>query len=111
MYSEPCAKLTMRVTPKISVSPAATRNNADADARPFSSWIVSDASVTQKPRRSGARLFRRSNLANRVVVRQIVFAVRIGPIDHHAFAVLDGGASDECAHRRLVIDRAKSDPA
>ncbi len=47
MYSEPCAKLTMRVTPKINVNPAATRNSADADARPFNSWIVSDASVTQ----------------------------------------------------------------
>ena len=37
----------MRVTPKINVRPAATRNSADADASPFNSWIVSDASVMQ----------------------------------------------------------------
>ena len=40
MYSEPCAKLTMRVTPKISVRPAATRNSADATARPLRSWTT-----------------------------------------------------------------------
>ena len=35
MYSEPCAKLTMRLTPKISDSPAATRNSELAPASPF----------------------------------------------------------------------------
>ena len=47
MYSEPCAKLTMRVTPKISVRPAATRNSAEADDRPFSNCSRNDASVTR----------------------------------------------------------------
>jgi hypothetical protein len=28
----------MRVTPKMSVSPAATRNSDDAPARPLTSW-------------------------------------------------------------------------
>ncbi len=46
MYSEPCAKLTTRVTPKISVSPAATRNSADEPARPFSSCAKKEASDT-----------------------------------------------------------------
>jgi hypothetical protein len=46
MNSEPCAKLTMRVTPKISVSPAATRKSADADDSPFKSCSRNDASVT-----------------------------------------------------------------
>src|SRR3990167_9313551 len=40
MKNEPCAKLTMRVTPKISDSPAATRNNDDAPARPLSNWTT-----------------------------------------------------------------------
>jgi len=46
MNSEPCAKLTTRVTPKISVSPAATRNSAEAEARPFRNWRNKDARDT-----------------------------------------------------------------
>ncbi len=38
MYSEPCAKLTIRVTPKMSESPAAIRNSVEADASPFRNW-------------------------------------------------------------------------
>jgi hypothetical protein len=37
IINEPCAKLTTRVTPKISDSPAATRNSDDAPARPLNS--------------------------------------------------------------------------
>ena len=37
MYSEPWAKLTTRVTPKITVSPAATRNSEEAPASPVRS--------------------------------------------------------------------------
>ena len=48
MYSEPCAKLTTRVTPKISVRPAATRNSADAPARPFRSWAKKEARDTRE---------------------------------------------------------------
>ena len=47
MNSEPCAKLTMRVTPKISVRPAATRNSDDADARPLRNWSAKEAKVTK----------------------------------------------------------------
>jgi hypothetical protein len=47
MKNEPCAKLTTRDTPKISVRPAAIRNSDDADARPFRSWTASDASGTR----------------------------------------------------------------
>src|SRR3954453_12964680 len=45
----------MRDTPKISVSPAETRNSADADARPFNSWIARAAKDTASPtcRQSG----------------------------------------------------------
>ena len=34
MYSEPCATLMMRVTPKMSESPAATKNKPEAEASP-----------------------------------------------------------------------------
>src|SRR5207302_2356373 len=104
-----CAKLTMRVTPKINVNPAATRNSADADARPFNSWIVSDASVTQSPAQAGKRLIWGTDLADRIVVGQIILAVGVFPVDHHALAVPDRRTSHERAHRRLVIDRAKGD--
>ncbi len=55
MYSEPCAKLTTRVTPKISVSPAATRNSDDAAARPFSSCSAKETSVTGEAAGDAAR--------------------------------------------------------
>ena len=48
MYSDPCAKLTTRVTPKINVRPAATRNSADAPARPFRSWAKKEAKDTRE---------------------------------------------------------------
>jgi hypothetical protein len=35
MKNEPCAKLTMRVTPKISDKPAATKNKDEALASPL----------------------------------------------------------------------------
>jgi hypothetical protein len=39
MYSEPCAMLTIRVTPKISDSPAERKNSDEAFARPFRPWL------------------------------------------------------------------------
>jgi len=35
MKNEPCAKLTMRLTPKISDKPAATKNKDEAEANPL----------------------------------------------------------------------------
>src|SRR2546422_972026 len=105
MYSEPCAKLTMRVTPKISVKPAATRNSADADARPFRSWIVKLLSVTRDA------LLGRPHLADDVIVRLVVLPVGVFPVDHHTLAVLDCGATHVGAHRRLMVDRAECDLA
>src|SRR4030095_8539176 len=46
MWSEPCAKLTIRVTPKISDRPADTRNSDAAAASPFRSWMMMEAKVT-----------------------------------------------------------------
>lgn len=35
----PWEKFTTRVTPKMTVNPAATRNSDDAPARPVSNWM------------------------------------------------------------------------
>ena len=40
MYSEPWAKLTMRVTPKMSDRPTATRNSDEAPASPLRNWMA-----------------------------------------------------------------------
>src|SRR5512141_279111 len=59
MYSEPWAKFTTRVTPKISDNPAATRNSAEAPARPLRSWARREAKDTRGegvPVRFGGRI-------------------------------------------------------
>src|SRR4051794_14854467 len=38
MYRDPCAILMMRVTPKISDSPTATKNSPDALDSPLTAW-------------------------------------------------------------------------
>src|SRR5881394_1552661 len=39
MYSEPCARFTRSMMPKVSVSPAASRNISRPSCTPFSTWI------------------------------------------------------------------------
>src|SRR5215471_5332820 len=104
MYSEPCAKLTMRVTPKMSDNPAATRNSEDALARPLTNWM-------RRAERVRASLLGGAVRPHPVVGRQIVGAARVLPVDHHALAVLHGDPPDVRAHRRLVIERAEGDLA
>jgi hypothetical protein len=41
--------------------------------------------------------------------RQIIFAVRVPPVDHDAFAVLQGGKSHVSAHGGLVVDFTVAD--
>src|SRR5262245_10174446 len=94
MYSPPCAKFTMRVTPKISDSPAATRNSVDALASPLRTWIASED-----------MLLGGTELLHLGVEWQEVGPVRIFPGGHHALAVLHSGAPDVGAHRRLVVQR------
>src|SRR2546426_5394916 len=53
MKNEPCAKLTIRVTPKISDSPAATRNSDDAPARPLSSCTTKPEKLMNNPFSAG----------------------------------------------------------
>src|SRR4051794_8996312 len=112
MYSEPCAKLTMRVTPKISVKPAATRNSAEAPARPFNSWTKNEARDTagqvQFPEDAGPDAgpkiasVRRPQLLHLVVGWQVILAVGVAPIHHHALAILHRRAAHVGAHRRLM---------
>src|SRR5690606_32927987 len=58
MNIEPCAKLTIRVTPKISDRPTAIRNSVDAPASPLSSWTAKPETMRRGPRDSvgGAQL-------------------------------------------------------
>ena len=45
MKNEPCAKFTIRVTPKMIDSPQATRNSADALARPVRNCTTTKSMV------------------------------------------------------------------
>src|SRR5688500_7201438 len=79
MYSEPWARLTMRLTPKMSDSPAATRNSELAPASPFRNCSRTAASlnpaVSLLPQRADFLL---GGLDLR--------AVNVAPVDHRAAA-------------------------
>src|SRR5215475_1971284 len=120
MYSEPCAKFTIRVTPKISDSPTATRNSVDALASPFRNWMRAEATAqgrtgaSQRPRgnpRARTRLFAGTDLLDLGLGRQELRAVGVRPRGHHALAVLHADPTDIGAHRGLVVERAVRDPA
>src|SRR5262249_52681952 len=101
MKKEPCAKFTMRVTPKMIDSPEATRNSVEALARPFRNWRRSssiDRGGRQRPSPSspidaagGSAL--RPQLRGLRRRRQQIVAGDIFPVHHDAFAVLDVGAA------------------
>src|SRR5687768_10219800 len=101
----------MRLTPKITVRPEATRNSEEALARPFSAWRISPSMRDGSPRAAGSRPRCRAELADHVVGRQVGRAVGVAPIDHRPAAVAQRGAADEGAHRRLVVDGAELDLA
>src|SRR6185295_2842891 len=103
MYSEPCAMLTMRVTPKISDRPADRKKSDEAFARPFRAWSASTS--------SGSLLLRRPHLPHLRVGRLHRSAVDIAEVLHRALAVLHRGLADPGAHRSLVIDAAIHDGA
>src|SRR5690242_12671708 len=98
MYSEPCAKFTIRVTPKMSDRPAATRNRVEALASPFRSWMTNEDTLLL-----GAELphFR--------VARQVIRAVGVSPRRHHSLPVLHAGAAHVGAHGRLMVQSAELD--
>src|SRR6267142_5433472 len=115
MVSAPCAKFTMRVTPKISDRPAATRNSVEALASPLRSWATIEdmpkISRRASSRPSRARLFRGAKLSDFRVGRQEPRSVRIRPRGHDALAVLPGGAADVSPHGRLMVELAEDDVA
>src|SRR5688500_14365542 len=89
---------TMRVTPKISDSPAARKNSDEAFARPFRAWIR-NTSIDRL-------LLLRPQPPHFAVRRQDRSAVDIAEIDHGALAALHRGLADPGAHGALVVDRA-----
>src|SRR5262249_52380197 len=98
MYNAPCAKFTMRVTPKISDNPAATRKSVEALASPLRNWMTSED-----------MLLRRAELSHLCVRRQELRAVGVAPRGHHALAVFRRSAADVGAHGRLVVESAVDD--
>src|SRR5207244_950556 len=99
MYSEPCAMLTMRVTPKISDSPADRKNSDEAFARPFKAWSA---------RTSSGSLLPRAQLPHFGIARLHRGAVDVLDVDHRALALFDRDLAHPGAHGALVIDRAIS---
>src|SRR5918911_1178237 len=97
MYSEPCAMLTMGVTPKMSDRPADRKKSDEAFARPFKAWSA---------RTSSGRLLPRAQLPYFGVGRQDRGAVDVLDVHHRALAFLDRRPADPGAHRALVIARA-----
>src|SRR5688572_4231477 len=77
MYSEPCAKLTMRLTPKISDSPAATRKSELAPASPLRNCRKTAEPLTP------AALFLPQFAANFLIRGLVLGAVGVAPVDHH----------------------------
>src|SRR5437762_2489068 len=93
----------MRLTPKMTVNPLATRKSEEALARPLSAWRTRLS--------KGARSALRAERAHHLVRGQVVLAVRIVPVGHGALAVLQHGATDEGTHGGLVIEGAELDGA
>src|SRR5690349_22417162 len=100
MYSEPCAMLTMRLTPKMSDRPADRKKSDEAFARPFSAWSA---------RTSSGRLLPRAQLPYFGIRGQDRGAVDVLDVHHRALALLDRGLANPRAHRALVIARAVGD--
>src|SRR5271170_2668738 len=123
MYSEPCATLITRVTPKMRVSPAATKNKPDAVARPFRAWKARPSTFMCRRYQTGAEsrdAFRsaacacsirtgRPQLLDLFVGRQNRSAIDKFVVDHDACSVLDTNLADVTTERRLVIDGAEDE--
>src|ERR687885_2431375 len=89
----------MRLTPKMTVRPLATRKSEEALARPLSAWRIRLS--------KGVRSALRAERAHHLVRGQVVLAVGIVPVGHGALAVLQDGTADEGAHGGLVVEGAE----
>src|SRR5882724_13703499 len=108
----------MRVTPKISVSPDATRKRNMALARPLRSWMKrKDMIPLTSPSSPGKRVRRRvpsvarAKLLHVVVRRQHLLAGDVLMVDHDAHAALgvDLGGAHPRAHGGLPVGGAEGD--
>src|SRR5690606_2125397 len=104
----------MRLTPKMSDSPTATRNNEDASARPFRPCTIRVESVISAARyrkQSSRRSFGRggSPLLDDFIRWQDRRAIHIADIGHDAFAVLHSPRTHVGGHGRLVVLRTIRD--
>src|SRR5512137_945680 len=113
MYSDPCAKLTTRVTPKISVSPALSRNSVEPYDRPATNWPKIRSTWNRAACQPPASLLRfgRAAPGGLGLRGQEVRAIGVAPVDHRSPAVTHAELADEGAHRRLVVDAAEHDRA
>src|SRR5262247_166282 len=103
----------MRVTPKMSERPEATRNRNIALARPLRSWTRRrDMAASPHPAREKAlRLAARAHLLHFFVGGQHLLAGDVLVVHHDADPALriDLGRANPRAHRRLAIHGAEGD--
>src|SRR6185295_19949308 len=94
----------MRLTPKMSERPAATRNSELAPASPFR-----NCSRTAELLTPASSVFPQG--ADFLVGGLEFAAVGVAPIHHDALSVLPGELPHVRAHRRLMVDGAPDDRA
>src|SRR5437763_8083913 len=102
MNSEPCAILTMRVTPKMSDRPAERKKSDEALARPFKAWSA---------RTSSGSLLPRAQLPHFGIGRLHRGAIDVLDVGHRPLALVEGDLADPSAHGALVVDAPVSDRA
>src|SRR4051812_12360202 len=91
----------MRVTPKITVSPADIRNSETDPERPVRSWLT-----TKLIAFVGLNLSRAwPERPDLLISRQVGSAIGIMPVDHNPLAVAHCRLSHEGPQRPLVIQR------
>src|SRR3954462_635230 len=98
MYCTPWARLMKSITPKTSVSPAATRNRSTPSCSPFSAWTSSRPVVTARsahPARGGVGIDR----VGEDLARLRGLELAVGTLRHLA--------QPEILHREMVGAEAK----
>src|SRR5713226_5040668 len=90
MNSAPCVRLAMRISPKMSEKPAASRNSRPPSARLFSVWMTQNCSL-------GLQIFRRREVARVHRVLQELLRV-VGPELAHV-----GIGVDHAVHQAPVL--------
>src|ERR1700704_3013236 len=109
MNSAPCVRFAIRISPKMSEKPAASRNSSPPSARLFSVWMTQNCSL-------GLQVFRRREVARvhrilqellRLVGPELAH-VRIGvdhPVHQPAVLALDLADVDVADHVAVAVER------